>query len=92
MASYFSFWKRGWWSFLLQLCSNIAFALLVLPLAFAFHDNQRIYWLSALAAWLLIGAPLSGWLFEYFAAGSPRLISKEAYRDIANDPPGSNAA
>jgi hypothetical protein len=91
MAGYFLLWKRGWWFALLQLCSNLAFGLLALPLALVFHDSQEAYWLSTLALWLLIGAPLSGWLFEHFAAGSPRLISRGASRDIENDPPGSNA-
>ncbi len=85
MGSYWAFWKRGWWAWLLMLCCNIALMIFVVPLAFAFHDNQLLYWLSALGVWIIIGAPLWGWLFEYFATGSPRLMSKDAYSDISGE-------
>ena len=83
MGNYWAFWKRGWWAWLLLLCSIVAFGVFVVPLAFTFHDNQRLYWLSAIGVWFLVGAPLWGWLFEYFAASSSRLITKEAADDIA---------
>jgi peptidoglycan/LPS O-acetylase OafA/YrhL len=83
MGNYWAFWKRGWWAWLMALCANIGFGLFIVPLAFALHDNKPAYWLSALLVWLVIGAPLWGWLFEYFAAGSQRLVSKETFDDIA---------
>jgi hypothetical protein len=87
MGSYWAFWKRGWWAGLFATCGNFAFAIVIVPLAFAFHDNQRMYWITAIAAWLVVGAPLWGWLFEYFAAGSSRLITKETFQDIAEERP-----
>jgi ABC-type glycerol-3-phosphate transport system permease component len=87
VGSYWAFWKRGWWAWLCSLCTNIAFAVLIIPLAFVFHDDQRTYLLAAIAVWFAIGAPLSGWLFEYFAAGSARLITKETYLEIAGEQP-----
>ena len=77
MSKYWAFWKRGWWAWLLMLCANFSFAIFIVPLAFAFHDNQPVYWLTAIAAWFVLGAPLWGWLFERFAAGSPRIIQPE---------------
>jgi ABC-type glycerol-3-phosphate transport system permease component len=77
MSKYWAFWKRGWWAWLFMLCINLSFGVLVVPLAIAFHDNMRLYWLSAIAAWFIVGAPLCGWLFEKFAASSPRIIQPE---------------
>jgi hypothetical protein len=87
VGNYWAFWKRGWWAWLCSLCTNIAVGIFVIPLAFVFHDNQRIYWLTAICVWLVVGAPLSGWLFEYFAAGSSRLITRETYLEIAGEEP-----
>lgn len=73
MSKYWAFWKRGWWAWLFTLCANFSFAIFIVPLALAFHDNQPVYWLTAIAAWFALGAPLWGWLFERFAAGSRRI-------------------
>ena len=83
MGSYWAFWKRGWWAWLLLLCSNIAIGIFIAPLAFAFHDDKRIYLLSAVGVWFLVGAPIWGWLFEYFAASSSRLITQQVAEDIS---------
>ena len=83
MGSYWAFWKRGWWASLMSFCTNIAFFILFIPLALVFHDNKPVYWATAIGVWLVIGAPLAGWVFEYFAAGSSRLVTKEAVDDIA---------
>jgi hypothetical protein len=82
MSKYLAFWKRGWWAWLLMLCANFSLAIFIVPLAFAFHDNKPAYWISATAMWFVIGAPLWGWLFERFAAGSPRIA--QAAEDSAS--------
>jgi ABC-type glycerol-3-phosphate transport system permease component len=73
MSNYWAYWRRGWWVWLMMLCMNIGFALVVLPLAFLFKENTSAYLGSVLIAWLAIGAPFFGWLFERFATGSPRI-------------------
>jgi len=83
MDKYLAYWKRGWWAWLLMLCANILLAILIFPLAMAFRGNENIYWLSAAVMWFVIVAPLWGWLFEYFAAGSTRIV--EPKNSSAND-------
>jgi hypothetical protein len=77
MSKYWAFWKRGWWACLLMLCANVSYAFFIIPLAFAFHDNRRIYWVAAIAGWLVFVAPLWGWMFERFAAGSSRIVQSK---------------
>ena len=74
MEKYMAFWKRGWWAWLMVLCCNVCFAIAVVPLAMIFGANKVAYWTSAIVVWLIVGAPLMGWLFERFAVSSPRLI------------------
>ncbi|MHB8744701.1 MAG: hypothetical protein ACYC9L_16490 [Sulfuricaulis sp.] len=84
MENYLAYWKRGWWAWLLMLCTNIGFVVLVLPLAFIFGGNKTAYWVSALVVWLVIGAPFLGWLFEQFANHSSRLsIPQNENRPVA---------
>jgi hypothetical protein len=73
MRKYWALWKRGWWAWLLMLCMNLSFAVFVIPLAAAFHDNLHAYWVSAAAVWCVIGAPVWGWIFEWFAGASSRI-------------------
>ncbi|WP_447894111.1 hypothetical protein [Vreelandella sp. GE22] len=73
MDKYLKYWKRGWWAWLLMLCSNLAISLLVIPLVFLFGENQIGYWSALLVVWILIVTPLSGWLFEKFASSSARI-------------------
>jgi hypothetical protein len=73
METYLGYWKRGWWAWLMMLCINLGIVVVVLPLAAIFHGNKAAYWISALVAWLLVGAPFAGWVFERFAAGSKRI-------------------
>lgn len=56
-----------------MFCANIVLSVLALPLVFVFSESREIYFFSAIIAWLVVGAPLWGWLFERFAAGSSRL-------------------
>lgn len=73
MKKYWLFWKRGWWAWLFQLCSTLVLIPLVISLAIIFREQLLLYWVSAIALWLVVGAPLWGWLFEKFAASSARL-------------------
>ena len=83
MSRYWAFWKRGWWAWLLMLCANFSVGILMVPLAITFQDNQVAYWCAVIAAWFVLGAPLWGWLFERFAAGSLRIIQPESPDDSA---------
>ena len=73
MDRYIAYWRRGWWAWLLMLLANFSLMVVMVPLAAAFAGNPTAYWIGAGIAWLLIYAPLWGWLFEKFAAGSPRI-------------------
>lgn len=84
MNTYWRFWKRGWWAWLFAFCANISMAILLVPLAFAFRDNSSLYVISALVAWLVVGAPLWGLLFERFAAGSTRILTADLQQNTAD--------
>ncbi len=73
MRKYWALWKRGWWAWLLLLCMNLSFAVFVVPLAAVFHDSVLAYGVSVAAVWLVVGAPLWGWIFEMFAGASSRI-------------------
>ena len=78
MTSYWKFWKRGWWAWLLLFSFNLTFGGVLYLLAVAFGKTSNLYLLLAAAAWLTFGAPLCGWLFEYFASNSTRLKAASA--------------
>ena len=78
MAKYFAFWKRGWWAWLMMLCANVVFGLLVTPSTFAFGTRSAAYWVTSTAALIVIGIPVAGWLFERFAASSSRLLASQS--------------
>ena len=73
MNTYCAYWRRGWWAWLLMLCTNIACFALLLPVAFATEGHPRVYIVIAVVVLLAVGAPLSGWLFERFSAKAPSL-------------------
>lgn len=75
MTKYFAFWKRGWWAWLMMLCANVVFGLLVTPSTFAFDTHSAAYWATSLSVLIIIGIPVLGWIFERFAASSSRLIA-----------------
>jgi len=78
MASYWAFWKRGWWAWLLLFSFNVTFGGVLYLLAMALGKTSNLYWTLALAAWLTFGSPLCGWLFEYFAGKSQRIKAASA--------------
>ena len=71
---YWSYWKRGWWSWLMQLCQNLISMILFVPLALLFGDNKPIYFFSAALVAIIGLVPIAGWLFEVFARKSERII------------------
>ena len=73
MTRYWAYWKRGWWAWLLLFCCNITFGGVLYLLARTLGKDTNAYLWISIAAWLVLGAPLCGWLFEYFAARSSRL-------------------
>lgn len=70
---FWNYWKRGWWSWLMQVCVNLIGFVVVLPLAFLFSANRPIYFLFATAVILVAVIPVTGWLFEVFARNSARI-------------------
>lgn len=74
MKTYFAYWKRGWWALALIVSLNIivgaayaSFAFLLRP----FFENP--FPVGVAVAWLTVGAPIAGLLFEKFAGWSNRL-------------------
>jgi hypothetical protein len=84
MNLYWRYWKRGWWSWLMQLCQNLIGLAFFLPLALLFRENQVAYLLSASLVGLVLLVPLAGWLFEAFAAKSERITRDH---QAPSDPP-----
>lgn len=70
---YWRYWKRGWWSWLLQLCQNLVGLVLFLSLAMVFGGQGLAYVVSASLVGLFVIVPVAGWLFEAFAAHSDRI-------------------
>ncbi|HRH77349.1 MAG TPA: hypothetical protein PK129_08375 [Cellvibrionaceae bacterium] len=72
MEKYWLYWRRGWWAWLLSAILNLSVAVLVFPLAWFFWGNEKVYWIASGFVWLIIGAPVWGWIFEVFAKNSDR--------------------
>ena len=70
---YWAYWKRGWWAWLMQICVAIPLGLAFAPLAIFFKDDKVAYSSALAIAFLLVGMPFMGWVFERFAKGSLRL-------------------
>lgn len=73
MTTYIAYWKRGWWTWLLMLLANLSLGALIVPLALLLGRDAGRYYVCAMLAWIVVGAPVWGWLFERFAEGSPRI-------------------
>ena len=73
MNMYWQYWKRGWWSWLMQLCQNLVCLVLFLTLAMVFGGESLAYVASASLVGLFVVLPVAGWLFEAFAANSNRI-------------------
>ena len=71
---YWRYWKRGWWSWLMQLCLSVISMLLFVPLAMLFSEDLLLYFLSGTLLIVFALAPIAGWLFEKFAEASERII------------------
>lgn len=57
----------------MMTCANIAVALIILPVALLFHDNDSLYMSIAVVVCVFAAIPVFGWLFEVFASSSERL-------------------
>lgn len=73
MEKYWDLWMRGWWVWLMIFTINIGFALVLIPIDLAFHDNKIVYWLANIIIVIFIGTPFAGWIFERFATKSARI-------------------
>jgi hypothetical protein len=83
MDLYIAYWKRGWWAWLMMFLANLSLVFVFVPLAFALASKPTAYWIGACVAWLAIYAPLWGWLFEKFAAGSQRIATSNTGTESA---------
>jgi hypothetical protein len=72
VSMYWRYWKRGWWSWLMQLSQNLICLILFFILAMVFGRGLA-YFVSASLVGLVVLVPLMGWLFEAFAANSQRI-------------------
>ena len=90
-ASYWAFWKRGWWAWLMMTLINFGIALLFLPVALALADKPAAYWTGCAVVALTVAAPLTGWVFEAFASGSRRIVSsgRSVAPALQSEPPVS---
>jgi hypothetical protein len=73
METYMAYWRRGWWAWWLMLVANMCLGAIIVPLAFLLRDQPSTYYLCATLAWLIVGAPVWGWLFERFVRSSVRI-------------------
>lgn len=89
MNAYFKYWRRGWWAWLLALCLNFSLFPLIVPAAIAFAERPALYAVACLVLWVLIGAPVWGWLFEVFARNSTPVASPQA---MGSDPTAADDA
>ena len=74
MNTYFALWRRGWWAWLHMLCANLAFVVMCIPFVAFKYKPVEPDWGLLVVIWLVAGAPAWGWLFEYFAVKSERLL------------------
>jgi len=74
MQRYLSYWRRGWWAWLLAACFNLT----ALPITWAWEpiasEHPIAFVIGAFLSWSVVVAPFWGWLFETFAANSRRIV------------------
>ena len=74
MKNYLAYWKRGWWALALIISINIILAVAYGSLAFLLRPFlANPFPVAVVIAWLAVGAPIAGLLFEKFAGWSKRL-------------------
>ena len=78
MQRYFSYWRRGWWAWTLAVCLNLSALTITWASESIAREHPTALVLALLLFWTLVGAPLWGWLFECFAANSPRIAARAA--------------
>ena len=57
-----------------MLCANLAFVVMCIPFVAFKYKPVEPDWGLLVVIWLVAGAPAWGWLFEYFAVKSERLL------------------
>jgi len=84
MQRYLSYWRRGWWAWLLAACFNLT----TLPITWAGQsiapEHLTAFVFAVFLSWIVVIAPLWGWLFETFAVNSHRIVVR-AHDDRAGD-------
>jgi|RhiMetdeSRZDD1v2_1073273.scaffolds.fasta_scaffold55231_2 hypothetical protein len=81
MKNYFAYWKRGWWALGLLISINAVLGVVYAALAFLLKPLLGNPFPVAVAiAWLAVGAPIAGLLFEKFASWTKR-VDHGASRD-----------
>jgi hypothetical protein len=74
MKSYLAYWKRGWWALALLISINIILGVVYASLAFVLRPLlANPFPIAVGIAWLAVGAPIAGLLFEKFVGWSSRL-------------------
>lgn len=72
---YWVFWRRGWWAMLFMVAINVI-ATALFFLCALIMGSEGAYFVAAVIIALVVLVPLSGWLFEVFAANSTRLVNR----------------
>lgn len=76
MRGYRQYWLRGWWAFLLHVAVSVVSVLAIKVLDAIGLDKEGLAYNALMfAVFLVVLIPLTGLLFEYFAARSRRLLS-----------------
>lgn len=74
MKNYIELWYRGWWTWLMVLCLNLAIGVVTIPVFLLIRGLSASWvWPVSILIWLVIGAPAWGWIFEIFARKTTRI-------------------
>ncbi len=77
---YWRYWRRGWWSWLMQLSQSLICAILFMPLSILLVEDQASHSLLVGIAFILLIPPVAGWVFEVFATHSERIARRTVPR------------
>jgi hypothetical protein len=92
MKNYLAYWKRGWWALGLIISINIILGVVYAGLAFLLRPLLANPFPVAVAvAWLIVGAPIAGLLFEKFVGWSNRLDQSAQHHGTGQQAAGSDS-
>jgi CDP-diglyceride synthetase len=74
---YWRYWRRGWWSYLMQLLVNIVGVSICMLLEYMLGNHKILYLVLAITIVLVIITPITGWLFEVFARNSKQIDRRQ---------------